>query len=1012
MKLEKSLSLNKYFLGLFGFEKINDLFERLRGVREGIDSDGKSNYASELILLEGLKIPIGDILRYDNAIKEYTERLVRNRRENISLKYFQYLAVLFSEIFLDNYFHRPKEFLSNLNLFLDLLNEDISRKDDKFAYFEETDLKKLAYWMATGSGKTLIMHINYRQFLKYNKGRLDNIILITPNEGLSRQHYHEMQRSGIPCRLYHENTGSLTLYQDEVLVIDIHKLTQEKKGAGVRVEVESFEGRNLVFIDEGHKGAGTEEKTWKRLRESLAKTGFIFEYSATFGQAIGPKDKDLLKEYSKAIIFDYSYKYFYSDGYGKDFYVYNLRERSFQDKFKNLILTGNLLSFYEQILLYEMHKEELREYLIEKPLWAFIGSKVSGAGINSDILKVVEFLKAISDNKSSLKRNIDIILSGKSGLLDPEGNDVFKDRFEHIRRKGYKADDIYEKLFNCKSGVFSLYEIKSAEGEIGLKIGEGEYFGVINIGDVSGFKKLLTERGIEVKSDSITPSLFEKVNELYSTINIIIGAKKFIEGWDSWRVCSMGLINMGKGEGPQIIQLFGRGVRLKGRCFSLKRSDENRYRIKALETLNIFGLNADYINTFLETIRREEVEFEEIQLPIQFINEKTWNKKLYTFKPPEDFEFSEYFIQLTVNEDILEKVRIDLRPRVSLAHGLKVTKGESEENILSLEDKYIDLLNWDRIYYELINYKIAMGYSNLGIERDILTEIIRSNGYQLYAFSEQVIPESFSNLNKIHEIVLMILKSYIAKFYNDILRREESKRLQPVFLIREDENLTYGQYTVKIEIPADKKEQKERQKLISKIKQLIKNVEKLYQDDLKEFPRVHFDRHLYTPLLLYRKDMDYIKTIPPQLNEGEFEFIECLRNYLKANKEKFKNEEIFLLRNLSRKGIMFFQRSGFYPDFIMWRKIKDKQTIAFVDPKGIRHVEDEKIQLHENIKELEKTIGRGDLKLESFILSVSEFKDIKKTYAYLKKDKEELEREHVLFMEDKEKAVSKLFEML
>ncbi|MBE0426006.1 MAG: DEAD/DEAH box helicase family protein [Nitrospirae bacterium] len=1012
MKLEKSLVLNKYLLSLFGFEKVNDLFERLKGVREGYDTDGKSYYACELILLEGLKIPIGDILRYDNAIKEYTEGLVRNRRENINLKYFQYLSVLFSEIFLDNYFHRLKEFLSNLNVFVDFLNEEIHRKENEFLYFEETDLKKLAYWMATGSGKTLIMHINYWQFLKYNKGRLDNIILITPNEGLSKQHYHEMQRSGIPCRLYHENTGSLTLYQNEVLVIDIHKLTEEKKGSGVRVEVESFEGRNLVFIDEGHKGAGTEEKTWKRLREGLAKTGFIFEYSATFGQSIGPKDKDLLREYSKAIIFDYSYKYFYSDGYGKDFYVYNLREKSFQEKFKNLILTGNLLSFYEQILLYEKHREELSEYLIEKPLWAFIGSKVSGAGINSDVLKVVEFLKEISENKSLLKRNIDIILSGKSGLIDLQGNDVFKDRFEHIRREGCKADDIYEKLLNCRSGAFSFFEIKSAEGEIGLKIGEGEYFGVINIGDVSGFKKLLTERGIEVKSDSITPSLFEKVNEHYSNINIIIGAKKFIEGWDSWRVCSMGLINMGKGEGPQIIQLFGRGVRLKGRGFSLKRSDENRYRIKALETLNIFGLNADYINTFLETIRREEVEYEEIQLPIQFINEKKWKKKLYTLKSPEDFDFSSYFFQITVNEDILDKVRIDLRPRVSLAHGLEVTKGESEENILSLEDKYIDLLNWDGIYYELLNYKIAMGYTNLSIDKDTLTEIIRSNGYQLYAFSEQVIPKGFSDLDKLHEIVLMVLKTYIDKFYNDMLRKEESKRLQPVYLVKEDENLAYGEYTVKIEIPADKKEQKERQKFIKKIKGFVKNIEKLYQDDLKEFPRIHFDRHLYTPLLLYKKDKDFIKTIPTQLNEGEFEFIGCLRNYLKAHKERFKNEEIFLLRNLSRKGIRFFQRSGFYPDFIMWRKIKDKQTIAFVDPKGIRHVEDEKIQLHENIKELEKTIGRGDLKLESFILSVSEFKKIKKTCAYSKKDKKDLEREHVLFMEDKEKVINKLFEML
>ena len=35
--------------------------------------------------------------------------------------------------------------------------------------YEESDLKKLAFWMATGSGKTLLMHMNYRQYLHYNR---------------------------------------------------------------------------------------------------------------------------------------------------------------------------------------------------------------------------------------------------------------------------------------------------------------------------------------------------------------------------------------------------------------------------------------------------------------------------------------------------------------------------------------------------------------------------------------------------------------------------------------------------------------------------------------------------------------------------------------------------------------------------------------------------------------------------------------------------------------------------
>lgn len=996
MNLEKSLILNKYFLRFFGFETFADLKERLKSIGEGFDNEGKSYFADILIILKGLKISQEEILRYDQAIKEYAERLGRNRRERINLKYFQYLAVLFAEIFLDRYFHRRREFLTELNSFVDAWNDGITRAEDKFAYFAEAELKKLAYSMATGSGKTLIMHINYWQFLKYKTGKLDNIILVTPNEGMSKQHCNEMQRSGILCRSYSENTGNLGLFPDEVLVIDIHKLTEEKKGAGVQVEVDYFEGRNLVFIDEGHKGQATEEKTWKNLREKLAQTGFIFEYSATFGQVIGPKDRDLLEEYSKAIIFDYSYKYFYTDGYGKDFYVYNLSEQSFQEKFRELILTGNLLSFYEQILLYESHKEELREYLIEKPLWAFIGSKVSGAGINSDVLKVVLFLKAIVENKNLWKENMEKILDGKSGLTDPQGNDIFKNRFERIRNNGYQIDDISERLFNSKTGSLSLHELKSAEGEIGLKTGEGDYFGVINIGDVAGFKKLLTESGFEVKSDSITPSLFEKVNEYNSNINILIGAKKFIEGWDSWRVCSMGLINMGRGEGPQIIQLFGRGVRLKGRNFSLKRSEERKYQVKALETLNIFGLNADYINTFLEAIRKEEVEYEEIQLPLKFIDEEKWKDKLYILQTPEDFDFTRQLVRLEVDGDLLNKVKIDLRPRIRLAHGLEVAEAETGESRVSLEDKYLDLLNWDEIYLDVLNYKIARGYVNLGVEKDILPEIIKSDGYGLCAFPEQITPKGFGDLGKLREVILMVLKSYIDRFYNFKWRQEESRRLKPAYLVRDHGNLAWVKDGYTLKIRKDKKSE------IKEIRQLLEQAEKLYRDDLNEIPTVHFDRHLYTPLVVYGKGKDFITSIPPELNEGETEFVKGLRDYLKANSERFKDKEIFLLRNLSPRGVKFFQSSGFYPDFIMWKRKKDKQTIAFIDPKGIRNCgnfNDDKIQLHKNIKEIEQNIKDQKAKLESFILSVSRYNDIKKIFG--KRSKKEFESNHILFMEDK-----------
>jgi len=113
-------------------------------------------------------------------------------------------------------------------------------------------------------------------------------------------------------------TGS-TVIPGQVLVIEITKLKEEKRGGGVTLPVDAFEGRNLVFVDEGHKGKGSEERVWARLRDALGSNGFTFEYSATFGQILSEKDWTTMEEYAKSIVFDYSYKFFYNDHYGKDF---------------------------------------------------------------------------------------------------------------------------------------------------------------------------------------------------------------------------------------------------------------------------------------------------------------------------------------------------------------------------------------------------------------------------------------------------------------------------------------------------------------------------------------------------------------------------------------------------------------------------------------------------------------------------------------------------------------------
>lgn len=1019
MTIEKYLVLNRYLLSLFGVSDFRDLQEKLKDAPVGIDSDGRSHFINIIrSAFENLKISEDTLLRYDENIQGYVKK-INYRREQITLKYFQYLAVLFTEIVLDNLKNRRFEFLYNLNNFLYSYKEeqDIEIVDE----FKDKDLAKLAFWMATGSGKTLIMHINYYQFFNYNLFSPDNIILITPNEGLSKQHFEELQKSGIPARLYAGSLNGGIKNESEVLVIEMTKFVEEKKGGGVTLPVDTFEGKNLIFVDEGHKGKKAEEQKWAKLRNKLAENGFVFEYSATFGQILSESQPEILKEYAKSIIFDYSYKYFYLDGYGKDFSVLNIKQGKISERnFQETMFVANLLSFYEQLLVYEENKSLAKEHNIEKPLWIFVGTTVTGKEEESDVIQIVEFIKRVISDEGWTKENIEKILKGNSMLKDENNQDIFISRFEYIREKGFDSkelyDDLCEKIFGGK-GKLTIYEIKNAEGEFGLKVGENPYFGVINIGDTSGFKKQLRGEGkkknenenqngkeISIQEDVISTSLFDKIKEDNSTINILIGSKKFIEGWDTWRVSSMGLLNIGKGQGPQIIQLFGRGVRLKGKGMSLKRSG-NKNAIKFLETLNIYGIKADYLTKFLEAIRKEEVEFETIEIPVKPQYEEKWND-LYTLTRDENKRFEEEkVLRLELDDRIY--FTIDLLPKVSAylakerkGEGIKVEEIKGEPQEIRITEDIIDLFNWERIWEEVSNFKILRGYWNLVLKREIVKNLLLSDRYKILALPEILELKTQNDLLRLEDIAILTIKKYIDLFYRKYAKNFETENLRydtvgkqlPLFAFEKPGN-KYS-YTIQVD-----KKQKE---LIEEIKKLANDLDNLLKDDTEALPRIYFDKHLYVPILLQSKEISKIS--PPGLVESEKKFIEGLREYLKQNQDKLKGVEIYLLRNYPKSGVGFFILSGFYPDFIMWIKDGSHQKIIFIDPKGLEHtkgLDEEKIKLKDELKQLENKLNRKDLTLNSFILSITPYASLIKGRTS-PPSKEEYMKNNVLFLEDKD----------
>ena len=1029
-RLEQKLALLNWLHRQLGYNDTLNLLRETKGDDKGFDANVCSHINTLLETqsehLHGLTVH--DLQRYDDNIRCHLKCMNQLRPEPIALRYFQYLAALYSEIYLDYYFNRHGNLLRSLNEFVAEYNSN-STSYQQYEEFDESDLSKLAFWMATGSGKTLLLHLNYRQFLHYKGGAPDNILLITPNEGLSQQHLDELHASDIPAMRFDVNqAGTLLTTPKTIKVTEITKLVDEKKGGGVRVPVETLEGDNLIFVDEGHKGAGG--KAWRAMRDQLAETGFTFEYSATFGQALAAAKNDaLLTEYGKAIAFDYSYRHFYEDGYGKDFNILNLQKVSYRQQTDTLLM-ANLLSFYEQQLVFAQQSAALKPYNLARPLWTFVGGSVNAVyqkskKPRSDILTVARFLQRVLSDKVWATDTIDLVLSGQSNLkIDKSGRDIFAHRFETLRRLKQSADTTYRnalrRVMHTDGGGLQLHDLKGCEGEIGLKsAGGNDYFGVIYIGDTSSFKKLVEadDSGIVISDDLLHGSLFERINEPDSTIEILTGARKFMEGWNSWRVSNMGLLNIGKSEGSLIIQLFGRGVRLKGREMSLKRSsalgNDHPADIKLLETLNIFALRADYMAQFREYLQSEGIlEHESIELPL-FIqtSDEFLDQGLLIPRLDEGRKFANEETVLLKHQEFDRPVSVEMSTTVQEISSAPsgVTDVDATSGIeQTIPPQSLHLVDWDSVYLALLEYKQARNMSNLLVRPELLRPILEAKPppHRLVAEQSVVEPRSYQDRRRLQEAVINILRAYADSLYRHRLAQWESDNLTYRELDHTDDNFLFnvgeeeGKGTYFVRVPKDNEE------LIEHVEKLIAECKDLYRGDRDELPRIHFDRHLYQPLLI---EAEGVTSSPQGLRESEFKFVSDLKDYCEnAPADDMSGTELYLLRNLSRgKGVGFFDNIGFYPDFILWVKSEEAQRIVFIEPHGMlyakAYAKDDKAQLHERLPELSRKIanrsGNPKVQLDSYIISATKFQDLKDYYDNGKWTEDDFAAKYILFQE-------------
>ena len=1094
----KELVLNQWMMSYFKGGTLHALKERLGEDRHvGIDEDGQTGFFHELHqnLFDVDLISEQESRRYDLNIVRHWNAITeqRNKAEGtvLNMKYFQYLSLLFTEIYLDWYFNQRQQLLDGLNDRMKTYNAE-QEAEHLFQTFDVDELNKLAFWNATGSGKTLLLHINILQYLHYfQNGRKnvypDKIILLTPNEGLSRQHLEELQLSGFDFfRLFDKNHSGV--FKGTIEIIDINKLGDEM--GDKTVAVEAFEGNNLVLVDEGHRGTGTAAGAWMSRRESLVRGGFAFEYSATFGQAVAKgltvfkAEQELIKKkakmlfdtanlkklddtqkqqlsltsedkrkartmatreiYAKCILFDYSYKFFYEDGYGKESLILNLKDEDYtQEDTARQYFTACLLSFYQQQYLWSANRDKLTAFDIEKPLWVFVGNTVSGEG--SDILSVLKFLAGFLNDEAQTKQWLKDLLANTARLLDAKGRNIFHDRFTPLMQ--FSADDVYacilKKLFNAEARQrLKVVNLKSSKGELALRVGDAEPFGLINIGDDTGFfkeaEKIENLEMFDTEADDFGSSMFGTLNSKDSQLHILIGSRKFTEGWSSWRVSTMGLLNMGKGEGSQIIQLFGRGVRLKGKEYSLKRSTPGQrpkgVHLERLETLNIFGVNAGYMATFKEYLKEEGVTTSDEMIQLDFETRSNLPKsKLKTLALKDGYKDNQikgfkrthfpwlYEVPAEFQGKIKEAhIDLDLYPKIEAMStqdkGSKV-KDVNVRNKGKILNYTMALFDFDRIYLAVQEFKQLRSWSNLRLDRSRLMDfcMTRDDWYTLYIPQAELSIHNIVDIVKQEDILIRLLQDYTDRFYK-MLKTAYEGQFYDIVNVKEDDDTLLKVYHFEIDNNADGEAYEKKLKALQTLV-TAGNLGEASKWNAGQMVAICFDHHLYYPLFAIEGAVP-LKMRPLAFDApGEVQFVRDLEVFYKSplGQQIIGKRSLYLLRNADTKskGLGFALAGNFYPDFLLWLvdDVTGEQWLNFVDPKGLRqmNLNDPKLGLYKEVKVLQKELGDPKLTLNAFIVSGTQFASLLNVSC----SQVDLEDRNVLFMNDGNQGyVKKMFDRM
>jgi superfamily II DNA or RNA helicase len=871
-----------------------------------------------------------------NALKNALKALwlyYKDKNGKKALFYNHYKANRFEENF--DYDLKKKGEGKTVKFLLEY-NKDYLVSDSKISF--EYFINRMSFWMATGSGKTLVI-VKLIEIL----GKLLNekelpegdILFLTCRDDLLNQfknHVEEFNSFNFDTKINlknlknyesvkHENALPFTKNEITVFYYRSDLISDESKEKIVNFRNYDNDGKWYILLDEAHKGDKEDSKR-QILYSILSRNGFLFNFSATFTD---PRD-------FVTCVFSFNLSKFVEEGYGKHIYVSEQdiaafrRETDFSKQEKQKIVLKVL------ILLAYINKnfENIRKIdakLYHHPLLLTLVNSVNKPDADLKLFfKELEIIAAQMPNQIIFTQAINDLVNefSKNPVFKFEENEKVILDIEKLKKITYK--DVLNYVFNAKnSGSIEISFRPSDKSQVAFKLTTSDkYFALIKTGEMPQWLKDELNR-FNINHRFETEGFFETLNQDDSDINILMGSRSFYEGWDSNRPNLILFVNIGIGGDAKkfVLQSIGRGVRIEPQKYHRKRLqnllnakvvkkqlfEKVKDFILPIESLFVFGTNAENLQEIIATLEAEK----------------------------QDKNLGEAFI---LNPEVRNHTL--LVPVYKTAERIFAEESQPQKYLVSEND-----FKLTKKFYNFLGDKVAVAKYDPDVK--VLKKAKES-------FEEKERYYDFSEKNSLFEpeLILDRIFDYLGVKSKEF---EKFKKLEDEIVhfkkVRFSDGEKYEEIKNKIDFMRQYPEKK---------KELDKSYGKVspeeYAKQLKLFEEAgkyeindqkikikYLANHYYIPVIVSESEkIDYLNHI---INvDSEVRFIEQLEEYLAKQDNVFAKFDWWMFSKLDQTLdevlIPYYNPkenniANFKPDFIFWMQKDKHYLILFVDPKGTEH---------------------------------------------------------------------------